>query len=154
MTEPVFITNWDEYEKCIAQGVQPLLYNPLVKMDIHLRVEVQRELFGLCKMGPNRIPQANERFYRWCWDHIQPNAWPHWCEESGSPLYMYRAEQISHILSKGGHPDMAHDPRNINILSLRQHERWENGSRQEMLIYSGNMRRINLLKTEYACLNL
>lgn len=154
MLEPVTITTWEEYTYCTDRGCQPLLYSPLVKMDIELRVEVQRELFGLCKMGPNRIPQANERFYRWCWEFIQQDAWPHWCEETGSPLYTYRAEQISHILSKGGHPDMAHDPRNINILTLRQHDRWENGPRQQMQIYTGNMRRVELLKTEYACLRL
>lgn len=52
-------------------------------------------------------------------------------------------------MTRGAYPEMAHDPRNINILCFEMHNRWENGDRQKMRIYPGNVRVIELLKKEY-----
>ena len=119
-------------------------------MDIGLRVEIQKEIFGHCIFGRGDIPAANERFYRWVWDHK-----PHICEETIQPLRFYSASFISHILTRGANPEIAHDPRNINILCLAAHNRWENPgdgpdkNREGMRIYPGNVRIIELLKTDY-----
>jgi len=104
-----------------------------------LRVSIQRELFG-----EGHTPAENEKFYRWCWEHK-----PHICEECMKPLRDYSAVHISHILTKGANPAMAHDPRNVNILCLEHHCAWENGNRAAMRIYERNQRTIEMLKEEY-----
>lgn len=143
--EPYLLTERDEYQYCIQKGFEPLLDTKNFKMDIHLRVEIQREIFGHCVLGRGaNIPAANERFFRWVWEHK-----PHQCEETMKPLQGYSAVYLSHILTRGGNPEMAHDPRNINILSFESHNRWENGDRKNMRVYPGNLRTIELLKTEY-----
>ena len=119
------------------------------RLEIGLRVEIQREIFGHCITGRGDIPAANERFFRWVWEHK-----PHQCEETMRPLANYSAVYCSHILTRGSHPEIAHDPRNINILSFESHNRWENGDRQKMRIYPGNMRLIELMKTEYQSLKI
>ncbi len=103
------------------------------------RVEIQHALFGT-----GHTPEENERFYRWCWKMK-----PHYCEECMRPLHWYSAVHVSHILTRGAHPDLAHDPRNINILCLSCHNRWENGYREGMRIYEGNKARAERLKKEY-----
>lgn len=128
----------DDYNRCRALGFEPLI-DKRFSMDIRLRVEIQRELFGT-----GHTPADNERFYKWCWQHF-----PHYCQESMRPLYEYSAVYISHILTRGAHPEMAHDPRNINILSFEMHNRWENGKRENMRIYPRNMLIIEQLKKEY-----
>lgn len=119
-------------------------------MDIRLRVEIQRELFGHCVFGRGaNIMAANERFFRWVWDNK-----PHQCEETLRPLQSYSAVYCSHILTRGAHPEIAHDPRNINILTFESHNRWENGDRENMRIYPGNVRMIELMKSEYQQLRI
>lgn len=147
--EPYLITDRDEYQYCIQRGFQPLLDICNFRLEIGLRVEIQREIFGHCITGRGDIPAANERFFRWVWEHK-----PHQCEETMRPLANYSAVYCSHILTRGSHPEIAHDPRNINILSFESHNRWENGDRQNMRIYPGNMRLIELMKTEYQSLKI
>lgn len=119
-------------------------------MDIRLRVEIQRELFGHCITGRGaNIMAANERFFRWVWEHK-----PHRCEECLKPLRNYSAVYCSHILTRGSFPEMAHDARNINILCFEHHSCWENGDRERMRIYPENMRLIELMKAEYQQLKL
>ena len=130
-----------EYDEAVSQGEVPLL--SWDGLDIHLRVEIQRELFGR-----GHTPAENERFYRWCWEHK-----PHYCEETMRPLPNYSAVYVSHILTRGANPDMAHDPRNVNILSFEAHNKWENGNRKSMRIYEKNQLTINLLRTEYDTCN-
>lgn len=142
--EPYLLTIREEYEYCLTRGFCPLLDIRRFRMDIRLRVEVQRELFGHCTFGRGNIPQANERFYRWMWEYKA-----HQCEETLRPLAAYSAVYISHILTRGAFPEIAHDPRNINILSFESHNRWENGDREQMRIYPANMRMIELMKSEY-----
>lgn len=136
--EPIEITTRAGYELCTLRGFEPLIDRRFA-MDIRLRVEIQRELFGT-----GHTPQENERFYRWCWAH-----YPHQCAETMRPLKQYSATYVSHILTRGAHPEMAHDPRNVNILCFEMHNRWENGDRQNMRIFAGNQLIIEQLKREY-----
>lgn len=148
--ETIIIDDRESYNYVVSRGYQPLLDIKLFKMDIRLRVEIQRELFEHCITGRGaNIMAANERFFRWVWEHK-----PHRCEETLKPLANYSAVYCSHILTRGAFPEIAHDPRNINILCFESHNRWENGDRERMRIYPANMRLIELLKSEYQQLRL
>ena len=62
--EPYLLTDRDEYNYCIQRGYNPLLDLRNFRMDIRLRVEIQRELFGHCITGRGaNIMAANERFF-------------------------------------------------------------------------------------------
>lgn len=144
--EPYLLTDRDEYQYCINRGFNPLIDIRNFTMDIRLRVEIQRELFGHCITGRGaNIMAANERFFRWVWEHK-----PHQCEECLKPLRNYSAVYCSHILTRGAYPEMAHDARSINILCFEHHSLWENGDKTKMRIYPGNIRLIELMKNEYA----
>lgn len=142
--EPILLTERWEYDYCVSRGYEPLLDIRNFRLDIRLRVDIQRKLFGHCVFGRGDVPVANQRFFRWVWDHK-----PHRCEETMRPLNDYLAVYCSHILARGAFPEMAHDPRNINILCFEMHEKWEHGQREKMRIYAGNIRMINLLVKEY-----
>lgn len=141
MNEKVHISTMQEYQYVQSRGYEPLINYKLFSIDIHLRVELQRELFGRNVIDTMR---ANEKFFRWVWEHK-----PHMCEETLRPLHNYSAVYCSHILTRGAYPEMATDPRNINILCFEMHNRWENGDRENMRIYPGNMMLIELMKNEY-----
>ncbi len=128
-----------EYNNLLSEGVEPLL-DPFIDMDIKLRVEIQSELFG-----SNSDPKARDKFFHWVWEHK-----PQLCEEHNLPLEFYKAEFMSHILSRGAHIEMALDPRNINILCSRAHRKWETGDRRSMKIYNRNMEVIEILKSDYS----
>ena len=67
--EPYLLTDRDEYQYCINRGYNPLIDIRNFKMDIRLRVEIQRELFGHCVFGRGaNIMAAKERFFRWVWE--------------------------------------------------------------------------------------
>ncbi len=138
------ITERCEYDYCVGRGFEPLLDTKNFHIEINLRIAIQRELFGHCTHGRGNVLQANERFFRWVWEHK-----PHQCEETMRPLPTYSAVYCSHILTRGAFPEMAHDPRNINILCFEMHNKWENGKREEMRIYAKNQAIIEQLKTEY-----
>lgn len=140
----MLITTRAEYDLCVKNGFQPLIDDRHFQLEIHLRVELQKELFGHCAIGRGNIPQANERFFRWVWKHK-----PHYCEETMRPLNNYSAVYCSHILTRGAFPEMAHDPRNINILCFEMHNKWENGDRASMRIWRKNQATITKLKEEY-----
>ena len=140
--EKIRIDTRAEYVLCRARGYEPLIDRRFA-MNIHLRLSVQHELFGR-----GHTPEENEKFYRWCWEH-----YPHQCQETMRPLHQYSATFISHILTRGAHPEMAHDPRNVNVLCFEQHNRWENGDRVNMRIYRSNVQLINQLKKEYAAID-
>lgn len=137
--EPIVIDTRELYDFARKRGYEPLIDRRFA-VEINLRVSIQRELFGR-----GHTPEENERFYRFCWDH-----YPHVCSETMRPLHQYSAAYVSHIMTRGAHPDMAHDPRNVNILSVEMHNRWENGDRQNMRIYRANQLTIEQLKKEYA----
>lgn len=140
--DKILIDTRAEYVLCRARGYEPLI-DRRFDMNIHLRLSVQHELFGR-----GHSPKENEKFYRWCWEH-----YPHQCQETMRPLHKYSATYISHILTRGAHPEMAHDPRNVNVLCFEQHNRWENGDRENMRIYRSNVQLINQLKKEYAAID-
>lgn len=142
----IFITEKFEYDYCLSRGFCPLIDNNFV-LDIRLRVAIQREMFGLATGSKRNIMLANEKFFRWVWEHKK-----HICEETMRPLYNYSAAFCSHILARGAYPEMAHDPRNINILCLEAHNKWENGNKKEMRIYKKNIKTIEILKREYRLL--
>ena len=100
--EPILLTERCEYEYCVARGYEPLLDIRNFRLDIRLRVELQRELFGHCVLGRGDIPVANQRFFRWVWEHK-----PHRCEECLKPLRNYSAVYCSHILTRGAYPEAA-----------------------------------------------
>lgn len=139
--EPYLLNERWEYDIVTTRGFQPLVDTKNFRMNINLRVEIQKEMFG----GNNM--QDNEKFFRWVWKHK-----PHICEETLRPLRNYSAVYCSHILTRGAYPEMAHDPRNINILCFEMHNRWENGERENMRIYRKNLQTIETLKREYASL--
>lgn len=136
----IYVTERYEYDWLVSRGQEPLIDTFHFTLDIKLRKEIQRELFG-----NGRTQESNERFYRWCWAHK-----PHICEETMRPLHEYSAVYISHILSRGAYAEMATDPRNVNILCLEAHNRWENGNRKRMRIYNKNQMTIELLKQDYS----
>ena len=135
----VRIETRQDYDKARQSGFEPLV-DTHFDMSIKLRVELQRELFG-----KNGNQEANQKFYRWVWEHSD-----HWCAECLHPLFEYSATFVSHILPRGGHPEMAHDPRNVNILCKEHHTIWENQTwRATMRIYLSNLQRIDDLTNEY-----
>ena len=135
----VSIKTKKDYEQAKEYGFEPLI-DTRFDMSIKLRVELQRELFG-----KNADQEANQKFYRWVWKKSN-----HWCSECMLPLYDYSATYISHILTRGAHPEMAHDPRNINILFPKCHNTWEHATtRGSMRIYLSNLQRIDDLTNEY-----
>lgn len=136
--QTIEINTREDYNRYKAQGVEPLIDRRFV-LGIALRVAIQRELFG-----KGHTPAENEKFYRWCWQHKR-----HICEECMRPLREYSATYVSHIMTRGAHPEAAHDCRNVNILCFSCHGKWENGNREQMRIYSSNQRRIENLKREY-----
>jgi hypothetical protein len=132
------ITEKEEYDYCVQHGIEPLIDDRFT-IDINLRVELQKELFG------KDIKKANQRFFKWIWQHKE-----HVCEECQRPLQFYSATFCSHILSRGAHPEMATDGRNINILCFNCHQQWETGKREKMRIFEKNQKTIELLKSEYS----
>lgn len=146
MNNPYLITERFEYEYAVQRGYEPLLDTKHFMLAVPLRIELQKEKFGHCVFGRGAdIMAANARFFKWIWEHK-----PHHCEECMKPLNQYSATFCSHILTRGAHPEMAHDPRNINILCFNCHNRWENNvTRKAMRIYPGNLLRIEELKQDY-----
>ncbi len=139
---PIEFDTRELYDYARARGYEPLI-DKRFSVEINLRVSIQRELFGT-----GHTPEENEKFYRWCWEH-----YPHYCAETMRPLRQYSAVFVSHILTRGAHPEMAHDPRNVNILCFEMHNKWENGKRENMRIYLQNQLTIQQLKDEYKRIN-
>lgn len=129
----------EEFNLCMGRGRNPLFLKTFT-IDFNLRLEWQKETFGRYD-----IQKANEMFYRYMWENK-----PHICEECQKPLNFYSSSFISHIISRGSSPEMAHDVRNINILCLKHHNQWETGERKTMRIFAGNQKIIQTLKKEYA----
>ena len=126
------ITTREKYKAVVNIGFEPLIDD--FGLDHGLRLEIQKERFP-----------SNEVFYRWCWDY-----YPHRCMECMKPLGEYSATYVSHILTRGAHPDMAHDPRNVRILCARHHEQYEHRTtRKTMRIYEQTERIAEQLRYEY-----
>ena len=139
-----------EYELCLKHGINPLFWHRHIKLVPTLRIQLQNKIFGKSELGKGNVVQANDKYYHYCWDHGLMV-----CEECGRPLYAmrhydcYSATYISHILTRGSNPNMAHDPRNHNILCKKHHDQWETGERRGMIIYPDNQVVIRELKKDY-----
>lgn len=133
------ITTIAEYEYLVNKGYCPLKDWKWFYIDFKLRLEIQYSIFG-----HGDFTRQNQRFYEWMWKNSI-----HSCEELGTPLKNYSASFISHIISKGSDRRLAIDPRNVNILSFNQHNKWEYGEKTKMKIYPKNKLIINILKTDY-----
>lgn len=143
--DKILIETQPEYDLVVSRGFEPLLPNKYFRLDIRLRETIQKRMFGHCTIGRGKdIMAANERFFRWVWEHK-----PKYCEECMKPLYGYSAVYCSHILSRGAYPEIAHDVRNVNILCFEHHNQWENGDRKSMRIYPKNELIIKELLEDY-----
>ncbi len=137
---PYEISEMWEYEYARSRGVEPIMGLPRLSIYPPLRRQIQWNLFG-----SGHSPEENEKFFKFVWKHR-----PHYCEECMKPLHHYSAVYCSHILTRGAHPEMAHDPRNINILCFEHHNQWEHATtRKTMRIYNKNLITIKLLESEY-----
>ena len=135
------INNRVDYDLCVSRGFEPLMDWRKFKMDIGLRLDIQAETFGKAIS----ITKANDKFYHWNWEKK-----PHVCEETCGEIEVYSASVISHILSRSNRPDMAHDPRNTNILTRYYHHKWEDERRRKgMRIFPVNKVVIDLLNKDY-----
>lgn len=85
----------------------------------------------------------DELFYEKCF-----NKSDHKCEECGKQLNTdFRDEEgrivnrwrYSHVIPKSIAPELRHDILNINNLCLFHHMMWENGDKESMKIYEGNV---------------
>ena len=142
--ESYVVTTREEYEALKKRGYDLLFYDNNLKLDIALRKEIQEEIFG-----KGNHQEANQKFYRMAWDKSMTRCHTHFCQECSRPLLEYSATYISHILSRGAHPEMAYDLRNYNLLCPACHSRWENGDREKMRIWRKNEAIMRLLKKEY-----
>lgn len=134
----MLLTTDEEYLYAQKRGYEPLIDERL-PMSHELRISVQKRLFG------KNNAEGNARFYKWVIEHK-----PHICEECGKPLYWPSALNVSHILTRGAHPEMAHDPRNTNMLCISCHNLWEHApTRKGMKIKEKNDVTIKKLKKEY-----
>ena len=133
-----------DYDALLKRGIDAL-YDKRYHLEIGLRREIQREKFG------KNDDEGNYKFYQYCLKHFPPV-----CEHCGKPIPHPWATNVSHILTRGSHPEMAHDPRNINILCWECHELWEHAPTRAKLnpwFVEKNERTIETLKKEYQCSN-
>jgi hypothetical protein len=147
MIYPVLIGSIAEYDLCKSRGFEPLLDLIRFKMDIDVRIQVQREMFGGSSLNKGDVALGNQRYYIWCWDNKQ-----HFgkCQNCFKPLPGYAAAYVSHIESRKKRPEFAYDVRNSNILCLKCHQTWENPELCKfMAIYRENQIIIKLLNEEY-----
>lgn len=129
----------EEYDYVAKKGLFEPLVDDRFEIDHNVRTEIQKEKFG------GNDAEGNEKFYKFCIYHL-----PMVCQECGKPIRNPSAINVSHILTRGAHPAMAHDPRNVNILCPEHHSMWEHATtRKTMRIYDRNNERIELLKQEY-----
>ena len=150
----VRINTLEEYEFVRKGNVHPLIDWRHFDIEHNLRVFLQNQLFGYNFLGHGDVLKANNKFYHYCWDHhlIFEGRPIHVCEECQKPLNNYSAAFISHILTKGGHSEMSHDPRNFNLLCFKCHNRWEFGTleqKRKMKIFEINEALIEILIEEY-----
>ncbi len=140
----VEITNREDYDALLKRGID-CLYDKRYHLEIGLRREIQREKFG------KNDDAGNALFYAYCIKHF-----PHVCENCGKPIEHPWATNVSHILTRGSHPEMAHDPRNVNILCWFCHSAWEHTTTRNYLnlwFLEKNARTIQQLKQEYNGVN-
>src|SRR5690606_6192182 len=74
--------------------------------------------------------RKDKEFFKSIWDSR-----PHLSEVSGKKLdYDFSPSMyfvFSHVLSKAAYPSYRHDPRNIVLVTLEEHQEWEFGDRKD-----------------------
>lgn len=139
------IVSIDEYIDVCAKGINPLIDWKNYQLEIRLRIQIQNTLFGKSELGKANVPVANQKYYQYMWENKL-----HVCEECCKPLYEYSAKFISHILTRGGYSEMAHDCRNSRILCFECHQNAEIEEFHRMMkIYEMDLIIIELLKHDY-----
>lgn len=140
-----------EFDYCLSRGVNPLYWHRSIKLDIGLRISIQNELFGKSELGKGSVIRANDKYYHYCFDHSLLA-----CENCGTSFFInrniencYSARNVSHIISRGSRADLAHDPRNHNMLCWECHDQWESPNNRGMLIFMDNQVIIRELKNDY-----
>ena len=137
--EPLKIKTRKDYDDAKGYGFEPLI-DDRFELEHSLRVSIQNELFGT-----GHTPEENDKFYRFCWKHLK-----HVCLECMKPLKEYSATYVSHNLTRGAYPEMAHDPRNVTILCFEHHNQYEQlPTRKNMRIYAMSEYKNQQLKREY-----
>lgn len=134
------MTTREDYDILLSKGID-CLYDPRFDLEIGLRIAIQKEKFG------KNDDEGNAKFYHYCLTHF-----PMVCENCGKPIRYPWATNVSHILTRGAHPSLAHDPRNINILCAECHSAWEHTTTRYKLrlwFVEKNERTIEELKREY-----
>lgn len=134
------VTTREDYDILLSKGID-CLYDPRFDLEIGLRIAIQKEKFG------KNDDEGNAKFYHYCLTHF-----PMVCENCGKPIRYPWATNVSHILTRGAHPRLAHDPRNINILCAECHSAWEHTTTRYKLrlwFVEKNERTIEELKREY-----
>jgi 5-methylcytosine-specific restriction endonuclease McrA len=132
------------YERATRAGFKPLLDWRHFYLPIDLRRQLQYKLFGKNELGQGGIIRANDLFYHYCYENAPAKV----CEECQTPLDYYSAKYVSHIKSRGSSADLAHDPRNQNLLCPRCHNNWETKPKA-LKIYTQNLLVIDLLNYDY-----
>ena len=134
------MTTREDYDILLSKGID-CLYDPRFDLEIGLRIAIQKEKFG------KNDDEGNAKFYHYCLTHF-----PMVCENCGKPIRYPWATNVSHILTRGAHPEMAHDPRNISILCAQCHELYEHSTTRDQLRmwYVEKTERVKeMLKKEY-----
>ena len=134
------VTTREDYDILLSKGID-CLYDPRFDLEIGLRIAIQKEKFG------KNDDEGNAKFYHYCLTHF-----PMVCENCGKPIRYPWATNVSHILTRGAHPEMAHDPRNISILCAQCHELYEHSTTRDQLRmwYVEKTERVKeMLKKEY-----
>lgn len=115
------VTTREDYDILLSKGID-CLYDPRFDLEIGLRIAIQKEKFG------KNDDEGNAKFYHYCLTNF-----PMVCENCGKPIRYPWATNVSHILTRGAHPEMAHDPRNISILCAQCHELYEHSTTRDQL---------------------
>ena len=139
---PISIDSREEYDYLKGRSYSPLI-DSRFQIPIDLRRKLQSQMFN-----------SDVQFYVWMWDNW-PRKWDTFptCQECGIMLYQYYAWNISHIITRGSHPEMRYDARNINMLCKKDHNKWEfapETKKRHMNIYPANQEIIKTLNHEYA----
>ena len=130
----------EEYDALLKHGIDALC-DDRYHLEIGLRIAIQKEKFG------RNDDVGNAKFYHYCLTHF-----PMVCENCGKPIRHPWATNVSHILTRGAHPRLSHDSRNINILCAECHSAWEHTTTRyklRMWFVEKNERTIEELKREY-----
>lgn len=135
----VRIETREEYDYVVSRGIFEPLADDRFELEHGLRIAIQKEKFG----GNNA--KGNDKFYKFCLHHL-----PLVCKECGKPIRNPSAYNVSHILTRGAFPEMAHDIRNVYILCPEHHDMYEQKTtRRGMRIFDIAEERIQQLKQEY-----